>query len=350
MSTFIFNKSALEQNIHKLKNSFQKYHDNFQIFYSVKTNYSKQVIETIVQNNCCLEVVSDYEWSLIKHLKPTQMVLNGPSKNRELVIDMLNNGVETLRFNIDNDTDITVLDSLSDEQKSKIQIGIRVYPNKSGIWNRFGFDIDSPKFMEIFEKVKDRLAGFHFHFSTNNFQISSYELILQKITKLIQEHNLSLKYIDIGGGLPGSSEIIYQKTIYEDLPKLVSQYISKDILVISEVGRNLVENVFDLDATIVSVKDFGDTMDVVIDTNIMHFPCFWEKKFDVEIKSNSKNPNQQATQVNIYGNSCMQIDKIQQAYFCGFKPIVEDSVIITKVGAYSITQASNFITQIPKIK
>ena len=348
MPNYKFKKASLINNINKLKSSFANADVNFQIFYSIKTNYSDQVVGTVIESGCELEIVSDYEWSIIKKNGLKNLVLNGPSKSIELVRDILNSSVEKLRFNIDNDTDVDLLLSLTTKELAKMEVGIRVYPNKSGIWNRFGFDIDSSKFLSIFQKVKHLICGFHFHFSTNNFKIENYELVLQKIYKVVSENSIELKYIDIGGGLPGSSELLYHKAMYDDLPNLIKKYIRDDILVISEVGRNLVEDVMDLETKIVSIKDFGDTIDIVIDTNIMHFPCFWEKKFNIEIIPENKILTE-PIQVNIFGNSCMQVDKIQEGYFINFKPAVGDTVIITKVGAYSLTQASNFITEIPQI-
>lgn len=173
--------------------------------------------------------------------------------------------------------------------------------------------------------------------------------MLDKINHIIEKYNLNIKYVDIGGGLPGANEIIYQNKVFSDLPELLKNKINSKILIISEVGRHLVENTFNINSSIISIKkQSDDKYDVTIDTNILHFPCFWEKKFSIDYQS-FKEQKGKPTTVNIFGNSCMQIDKIVSDYLLPHAPEVGDKIIINNVGAYSLSQASNFITPIPSI-
>ena len=331
-----------------LTDAFSEQNVNFEIFYSVKTNFSKPVLDT-VNKHCHFEVVSAYEWTLIKEYRPKELVLNGPSKTKTLVRDILDSSVEKLFFNIDNDTDILIIENLEKKYLKKIVIGLRVYLNRPGIWNRFGYDINSKRADEVIIKFGKKLQGFHFHFSTNNFSINNYSAMFDEINKKIAEHKLKLQYVDIGGGLPGADEMLYQKTMYKELPELVKKFSPKNVLIISEVGRNLVENAFDLETEIVSTKELDNgTIDIVIDANIMHFPCFWEKKYSIEYVAYN-GAQKRPTTVNIFGNSCMQIDKIAESYLITNVPVVGDRILLSKVGAYSLSQASNFISKIPDI-
>ncbi|MEX0896158.1 MAG: hypothetical protein WDZ94_04485 [Patescibacteria group bacterium] len=351
MAKFIFKKQNLIDNIGNLKKAFEDKQINFDIFYSVKTNFSSPVLETI-NELCNFEIVSAYEWELVKKFKPKELVLNGPSKSEDLIKDIIESGVTNLYFNIDNDTDIEIIQNLPSKYLDKVKIGLRVYLDKNDVWNRFGFNIDSEKTIEIIKSLKNNLRGFHFHFSTNNFNINNYALILNKIEKLTKEYNLNIEYIDMGGGLPGADESLMNKMMYSDLPSSISEFTNKfgkNFRIISEVGRNLVQNVFDLESNIVSTKLVeSDIVDVVIDTNIMHFPCFWEKKFGIEYFPINK--ERQVNTINIFGNSCMQVDKILENQLITFKPKVGDKIVLTNVGAYSLSQASNFISKIPDIE
>lgn len=349
MAKFIFKKDLLIQNIQKLKKSFKEYGLNFEIFYSVKTNFSKPVLDTI-NEHCRFEIVSAYEWEKIKEYKPQEIVLNGPSKSEKLVKDIIDSGVKEIFFNVDNDTDIEIIDNLSKKYLDHLTVGLRVYLNSPGIWTRFGYDISSKKIKEVVNKLDARLEGFHFHFSTNNFSINNYRLMLIEINNSVKKYKLDIKYIDIGGGLPGANEIIYQKTIYQELPKLIKELIPNNIFIISEVGRNIVQNTFDLETKIVSKKALDNsTIDITIDANIMHFPCFWEKKYSIEHTPKDKRSLQKPTTVNIFGNSCMQIDKISENYLLNTIPNIGDIIVISNIGAYSLSQASNFISEIPEI-
>ena len=348
MASYIFYSQRLRDNAEKLNTAFNSEHLNFKIFYSTKTNFSQPVLETINEQHG-FEIVSSSEWEKIKKFSPKKIVLNGPSKSYCLVKDIFENKVERLYFNVDNDTDLDLLEKIGCSFTDKLKVGIRVYLNKIGVWNRFGFDVDSDRLKEILSKNKKNIKGFHFHFSTNNFNVDNYSAILDKLNILVEHFDLNLEFIDIGGGLPGASETIYHSVVYEKLPKLIKSKTKDDILIISEVGRNLVEDVFDLKASIVSLKMIKlNTFDVTIDTNITHFPCFWEKKFSIEylpIKTLDKTP----VSVNIFGNSCMQIDKISDNFLISQIPKVGDQILLTKLGAYSLSQATNFITPVPEI-
>lgn len=337
-------------NIDKLYKAFESEGLDFGIYYSVKTNNAKQVLKTISQK-CGYEIVSAYEWELIKPFKPKTVVLNGPSKSQNLIQDILDSGIETLYFNADNDTDFEILKEFQDKLGKQIKLGIRVYFNKEGVWSRFGFDIDSEKLKQYVESYGKFLSGFHFHFSTNNFKLANYETILSKIGALIKQLSLKLEYIDIGGGLPGANEYMYQSLIYEKLPQLITNSPVKNIAIFSEVGRYVVANAFNLETQVVSLKQIADhEYDITVDTNILHFPCYWEKKFNIDYQSESKSRERIPTTVNIFGNSCMQVDEISPNYLIPVKPIVGDKVVIENVGAYSLSQASNFISKIPAVR
>lgn len=347
MAKFIFKKKELISNIEKLQEAFLQRDINFQIFYSVKTNFSDQVLETI-NDHCSFEIVSAHEWEKVKKFSPKEIILNGPSKSLTLVEAILESNIEILYINIDNDTDIQMIKALDSVQLKKIRLGLRVYLNRPGIWNRFGFDIESERASNLAKKLKYKIEGIHFHFSTNNFRINNYKEMFAAIHNFSRQNSLNLKYIDIGGGLPGASDILFSNTIYEKLPMLVKSEVSNEVKIFSEVGRNLVENVFNLETSIVSLKYVDvDNIDVVIDSNIMHFPCFWEKKYSIEHVSDEKKGS--ATTSNIFGNSCMQIDKIAESFQFTRMPKVGDGIILTNVGAYSLSQASNFISEIPTI-
>ena len=253
MASYIYYPQKLRNNAEKLTTAFRNENLNFKIFYSTKTNFSQPVLETI-NEQYNFELVSSYEWEKIKKFNPKEIVLNGPSKSHRLVKDIFENKVERLYFNVDNDTDLDLLEELGRSYADKLKVGIRVYLNRTGVWNRFGFDVDSDRFKEILSKNKKVIQGFHFHFSTNNFDINNYCAILDKLNILVEQSSLNLEFIDIGGGLPGASETIYHGVVYEKLPKLIKLKTKNNILIISEVGRNLVEDVFKLKASIVSLK------------------------------------------------------------------------------------------------
>jgi len=348
MAKFIVNKKKIKENVANLKKAFDSKSLNFQLFYSVKTNYSKPVLEAVKESNSEYEILSDFEWKLVRPFKPSAVVLNGPAKSISLVEDILKN-VDILYFNIDNDTDFEIVKNIEQSLRKKLRIGLRVYLNAEGIWNRFGYDISSESFLGKIKELNQPLAGIHFHFSTNNFKISNYESLLSKIKDFVREEKINLEYLDIGGGLPASNEFIYKQEIYEKLPSLISN-IFPHTKVISEAGRNIVADAVYLETEVISQKRVGDSkFQVNIDANIMQVPCIYEKKFWTEYKPSKKSKNME-TEIEIFGNSCMQIDKFADSVLNNQEPTVGDMVIIHNIGAYSYSQAANFITLVPEVE
>jgi len=234
---------------------------------------------------------------------------------------------------------------------NKLKIGLRVYLSTDGVWNRFGYDISDKYLWEIIKKVNSikKLSGFHFHFSTNNFKISNYQLLLSKIKEFLNKSGTKIEFLDIGGGLPAANEFVYRPEIYQKLPSLISELFPQ-VEIISEAGRNIVADAVNLEAKVISLKKTRENKFLVnIDTNIMHFQCFFEKKFWVEYKSKNKHQKQPA-EIEICGNSCMQIDKISDSIMIEQNPEVGDEVVIHNIGAYSHSQAADFVTTIPEIK
>ena len=347
MASFIVNKIKIKKNINRLEMAFRAQGLDFKLFYSVKTNYAKQVLVAVKESHSQYEILSDFEWQLVKEFKPQAVVLNGPAKNINLVEDILEN-VNTLYFNIDNDSDFEIIKNISPDSKNKLKIGLRIYLNADGVWNRFGYDISSQNFLDKVKELKEQISGIHFHFSTNNFKIPNYQLLLMKIRGFLDEAKIKIEYLDIGGGLPGANEFIFEQEIYQKLPKLISETFPK-IRILSEVGRNVVADAVDLETKIISLKKIGEgKFQVNIDANVLHFPCVFEKKFWVEYITNEKKIKK-PTEIEIYGNSCMQIDKITDSTLIEQEPLIGDRIIIHNVGAYSISQAANFISQVPKV-
>ena len=350
MAKYIVDEEKIKENVLKLKDVFQKKRLDFQLFYSVKSNFSEKVLKCIKQSGAEYEIVSDFEWDLVKEFQPESLVLNGPGKSVELVSEILKT-VKILYFNIDNDTDFEILKQANAADLKKIKIGLRIYLPKEGIWNRFGYDILENSLKDRIKTINSisKFEGIHFHFSTNNFNVQNYKFLFSTIKNILEKNKQNISFLDIGGGLPGANEFIFWKDVYGNLPNLVKEFFP-NIKIISEAGRNIVSDAVNLKTKIISIKRTEeDSFNVALDTNIMHFQCAFEKKFWIEyfpIKKAKNNP----TKINIFGNSCMQIDKIVEKFLINQIPAVGDEIIIHNIGAYSYSQAANFISPVPEVE
>ena len=351
MAYYIIDKQKIKESISKLKNAFLDKDLDFNLFYSVKTNFANEVLQVIKEEGCGFEIVSELEWNLIKKFKPNSLVLNGPGKSAKLITDILKR-TETIFLNIDNDSDIDILRTFDKTLlDKKIKVGIRIYLDREGVWDRFGYKIPSENLDKKIEEISDfiKLSGIHFHFSTNNFNLENYRSIFSHINEFINCHIKGLEFLNIGGGLPAANDFIHQSDIYQKLPGMIAEIFPK-LKIISEAGRNIVADAVNIESRVISVKQLNfDQFMVAVDTNIMHFQCFFEKRFWIEYQVSTKK-QKSPKEIVIFGNSCMQIDKIADNVIIHQEPSVGDRVIIHGVGAYSYSQAANFISKIPEVK
>jgi len=61
MACYTVYKNKIKDNIQKLKQSFMAKNLDFELFYSVKTNFSKPVLSAVNGSGCRFEILSDFE-------------------------------------------------------------------------------------------------------------------------------------------------------------------------------------------------------------------------------------------------------------------------------------------------
>jgi len=351
MAQYIYYSDVINNNIKKLTDAFCEKNLNFYHFYSVKTNPSQLVLNTIAKTDSSFEIVSNKEWNLIKNFKKKIIILNGPNKSLKLVKHILLQ-VNKLIFNVDNDSDLEILEKLPKHLRRKVFIGIRVYlPKNQNDWTRFGYNILSPKTEKIIKKINQtyKLNGIHFHSSTLAVESEKYINLIFEIAKIIKKLNLKLDYLDIGGGYVEPWDKKYQENMYTNIPEMISEKFPK-LLIFGEHGRNIVSDSFDLKAKIATLKKVSNNRYIVnLDCNIYHFMCFFDHRYKVEYLSTLNGKTKNDFILDIYGNSCMQIDFIAPDFVIHTQPHINDTILIKNIGAYSLSMASDFITCKPKI-
>ena len=258
MAYYSVNKTKIKSNVDRLKRAFINKGLDFQLFYSVKTNSCNSVLTAVRESGSEFEILSEFEWEKVKGFNPKTLVLNGPGKQTELVKNILKE-VDTLYFNIDNDTDFETLANINPKLLDRLRVGLRVYLSADSVWNRFGYDVSDKNLWEIIKKVAliKKLSGIHFHFSTNNFKTSNYQLLLSKIKEFLDKSGTKIEFLDIGGRLPAANEFVYYSEIYQKLPSLVLE-LFPELKIISEAGRNIVADAVNLEAKVISIKKTGE--------------------------------------------------------------------------------------------
>ena len=366
---YVISEKTIRETYKKAYSAFSVRYPKVQFAWSYKTNYLNAVCKTFHQEGSWAEVVSGFEYdkAIANGVKPQHIIFNGPDKSRDDLRKAIKN--QSL-IHIDHFDELYTIISLTDEINETPQVAIRVnmdtgvYPQ----WSRFGFNYDNGEAWDALNRIminkKLNLIGLHAHIGTYMMTAQAYKVAGQKLSdlavKLKEKYNHIIKYIDFGGGfaskntligayLPGSdtcpsfddyaeaitSAVINSKIKVEDLP-----------VIMLETGRALIDDAGYILGTVLANKKLADgSNSTVIDVGVnLLFTSFWYEHQITPAQEFS--PYTENT--TIYGPLCMNIDVIRRN---ASLPIMKkgDNFVISRIGAYNMTQWMQFISLRPKI-
>jgi diaminopimelate decarboxylase len=176
------------------------------VLYSYKTNCIPGILKTIHGTGIGAEVISPYELWVAERLQvPGEMIVyNGVDKTDESLRRAIEMGV--LAINIDHREEVKRICRAAQEIGRRARVGIRL-----GLSNgsQFGLSIDTGEAMEACREIASNpeLLDFnciHFSVTSNAKNADTHkthaQLALNFISKLKQELNIEVEYLDLGGG------------------------------------------------------------------------------------------------------------------------------------------------------
>lgn len=321
------------------------------IAFSFKTNY--ELIHQIQKEiNISAEVVSAAEYNIAKELKFSnkKIIYNGPNKANMLKVIKQ----KDISVNLDNQSELNQI--IKNKNQIKCQIGIRL--NSDLKKSRFGFNIENGDAQNTINQLKKnqiKINGLHIHLGFYSPPIL-YQRISQKITKLIQENNLKVNYIDFGGGFPshGLKPYGFKKYTIPPINEYISQICSplnifykKNIndrpTLIVEPGRFLVDDSTAFITKIIHSQVINNQQTIIVDATNQMLSSVW---FRPQIIDCHQNKNDLKINTTIFGSSCQEDDIL----YCGNLPHLknDDLVYFYCVGAYNQNMSNSFIFLKPK--
>lgn len=350
---FISDHKQILLKLKRLEKILEKKYPNFLIAYSFKTNYAYAKSTFIRNNNLLAEVVSEKEYIIAKDNKfrDERIIFNGPyKKNLSTLIK------SKVNVNIDNFSELDYL------VKSNIKgtIGIRVNTKINGMdQSRFGFNIENLDAEKAVEKVKNsklQLENIHCHIGTNINSLYAYKKMSQNVAlfvnKLSENHNISIKSIDLGGGFPSNS---YLPKNYKNDPVTIENIIAtitsqlknnlklkKLPTLIFEPGRYLVDDATYFFTKVIDVKSENKQQKITTDATVNMIPSVWYKPHKIKKLSNTQKHKVKSI---IYGSSCQENDILFKGNFWNCKK--DDILVFYSMGAYNASMSSSFIFEKP---
>ncbi len=364
---FVLSEQKIRHNYQAAVRAFNTRYSKVQFAWSYKTHYNNAVCRIFHQEGSWAEVVSGFEYkkALNNGVAGSQIIFNGPDKhNDEIKLAVENDSL----IHIDHFEELYSIIDVCTNINKKARVAIRVnmdtgiYP----MWDRFGFNYENGQAWAAINKIaaSDRLVmtGLHSHIGTYMLSTAAYGIAASKLSQLALDCktklNISIKYIDLGGGFPSANTLkgafgfVPTPTVDEFADVITSTilnagFATSDLpLLILESGRVLIDDAGYLLGTVLANKKLSDGRKATImdfGVNIL-FTSFW---YDHKI-SPAQEVSQFTEDTVMYGPLCMNIDIVRENVNL---PLLNrgDHVVVHKVGAYNMTQWMQFIAMRPNI-
>jgi len=366
---YVISEKTIRETYQEAYKAFSTRYPKVQFAWSYKTNYLDAVCKIFHQEGSWAEVVSgfEYEKAIQNNVPGHQIIFNGPFKTKEDLLKAINNGS---LIHIDHFDEFYMILDIIQECQKRPQVAIRVnmdtgiYPQ----WSRFGFNYENGEAWEVIQRImiqdKMDLVGLHCHIGTYIMVPWAYANATKKLVDLFlaieKKYKKTLSYIDLGGGfaskntlkgayLPGtdtcpsfdqyadaiSSVLINSEIPFEHLPTLIL-----------ETGRALIDDAGYLLGTIHATKRLPDGKNALIadiGVNLL-FTAFW---YDYKITP-AQDFSHYTEETIVYGPLCMNIDVLRE--YIQLPPMKKgDHFVISRIGAYNMTQWMQFITYRPNV-
>ena len=330
------------------------------ICFSAKANTNLAVLKLFADCGCGLDIVSGGE--LYRGLKagfsPDRIVYSGVGKRIDEIDYALKTGI--LSFNIESLDELQLISERAGLMNRKAAVAIRVNPNvdpkthpyiSTGLKkNKFGIETETAfeayKIAGRLENVE--IVGIDCHIGSQITDVKPFEDALLSLRELISRLNneldIAIKYIDMGGGLG----ITYS----DESPPLLSEYAGAilkhlqgtNLKLILEPGRVFVGNAGILVTKVLSTKSSATKNFVIIDAgmNDLMRPALYGAFHAIQPVLKSEEGSLKA---DVVGPICESSDFLAQDREL---PKVKngDLLAVMSSGAYGYAMSSNYCSRL----
>ena len=388
---YIIDKNKLEKNINNIKEDYYKFFkkDKLDIYYPIKINNHKFILNKMIENNIWLEVASIDEYKLALELWSSKILYYAPWKTKEDLLYFIENCTNNHIIHLDSFFELDKISNLVNILKKKINIWVRIYTDDFWEWQKYWINLNHLKDF-IIKSNKNKFLNFlwiHFHTSRNKTS-EIYTKTIKNIWiyfKTLNKKILSqIKYIDFWwwfeknwiewtyykwtikwqtekllwnlNNINWNKIIIlesqktkeYFRDIFFSIKNNILPLFWADIKFITEPWRIFVSDVMHILSRIVDVKNVEDNI-VILDSWVnMIWWQRWEFEYFpvINLSSNKIWNNQNSL---IYWNLCTTWDHWWYYCYTDKKLKQNDLLLISNQGTLSYSLAQNFfINKLPK--
>ncbi len=330
----------------------QWFQDNLKadVFYAVKANPSRWVIETLVaQGVNAFDVASIAEIELVRSVSPNaRLAFMHPVKSRGAIkTAYFDHGVRT--FVLDSHDELQKILDVTD-QADDLNLIVRMSVSADGaaysLSGKFGVSPDQAPALLLATRqaVRDGLMGVSFHVGSQCMRPSAYEAAMSQTGRAIKKAGVFVDIVDVGGGFPS----VYPGMVPPDLQEYADAIhrgfnempVSETTELWCEPGRAIVAEGSSIlcrvdlrkgDALYLNDGSYGS----LFDATHSRWPFPTKLVRDGEAASELK-------PFRFYGPTCDSIDHMPGPFWLPADVQEGDFIEIGMMGAYGVAMSTGF--------
>lgn len=216
---YVYDEAMIENKLREYKENFKSSHFSCDVIYASKAFTCTQMLKKVMQEDCCLDVVSGGELHVAKMagFDPANIYFHGNNKTMEELEMALAYGVKTIV--IDNMYEVDTIIEKADAMQVPVHVLIRINPRVEAHTHefimtatndsKFGISIEKEaEIAKMIAKVNDsdyvQWDGFHCHIGSQIFErqafVSAIAKMIAFIKKMQTEYDIHCDVLNIGGG------------------------------------------------------------------------------------------------------------------------------------------------------
>ncbi len=359
-------ESALRYDINLLKTSLSENWGNFVMGYSVKTNSLPWLLNYLRNQGFYAEVVSDTEYDLVRRLgfPSRNIIYNGPIKDKKIFETVLIAGGYV---NLDSTDELAFMEELSAlYPDTSFRVGVRVNcdiaamcPNEelaAEEGGRFGYCYENGVLKAAIDRLSAlknvKVGGLHLHSSTQSRTVQVYAALAEMAVKIAREYDLSLDYIDMGGGyFGGRDDKPDYRDYFKEIGKVLSGYFDKEkTTLIAEPGVSLISRATTFETEVLDIKDIRGRKYIVTNGSRVNLnPLVTRHVYPhhIEYISDKSVRNTEKSQW-VCGATCMEYDRLFEITD-DTALVPGDKIIYDTAGGYTMCLNPLFIHYFPAV-
>jgi diaminopimelate decarboxylase len=357
---YVYSRATLERHFRVFDDALAA--QRHLICYSVKANSNLAVLRSLVALGAGVDTVSRGE--IFRALRvgadPKKIVFSGVGKREDEIQYALEQGI--LAFNVESVSELHAIERVAARLATRAPVSLRVNPDvdaethpyiSTGLKkNKFGIPVTQARqtFAEALSLPHLEVVGIDCHIGSQLTKTSPFKDAISRLADLARalvKDGVSIRYVDIGGGLgiPYNQEDPPTPAEYgRAIQDAMGAFAGLDVTLICEPGRVIVGNAGVLVTKTLYLKQGEIKNFVIVDAamNDLIRPAFYDSYHAIwPVVKRASEPYV----ADVVGPICETGDFLARDRSLTQKPVEGELLALMSAGAYGFTMSSNYNTR-----